>query len=103
MAALTFGGFEVVRFFFFSSRRRHTRCGRDWSSDVCSSDLFPDGTDPVGHFILLNNIPFLITGVMEAKGATPWGSDNDDVVFVPLSTGSLRLFEIGRASCRERV
>src|SRR6266699_5715213 len=29
-------------FFFFSSRRWHTRCGRDWSSDVCSSDL-PDG------------------------------------------------------------
>src|SRR6266498_3097977 len=29
----------LVFFFFFSSRRRHTRCGRDWSSDVCSSDL----------------------------------------------------------------
>src|SRR2546429_2302756 len=29
-------------FFFFSSRRRHTRCSRDWSSDVCSSDLFVD-------------------------------------------------------------
>src|SRR2546429_2259260 len=29
----------LVRFFFFSSRRRHTRCSRDWSSDVCSSDL----------------------------------------------------------------
>src|SRR2546429_2807927 len=28
-----------VVFFFFSSRRRHTRCSRDWSSDVCSSDL----------------------------------------------------------------
>src|SRR5690554_7810240 len=28
-----------VFYFFFSSRRRHTRCGRDWSSDVCSSDL----------------------------------------------------------------
>src|SRR2546428_8591034 len=27
------------RFFFFSSRRRHTRSDRDWSSDVCSSDL----------------------------------------------------------------
>src|SRR5690554_7793660 len=25
--------------YFVSSRRRHTRCGRDWSSDVCSSDL----------------------------------------------------------------
>src|SRR6266498_4807018 len=28
-------------FFFFSSRRRHTRCGRDWSSDVCSSEPRP--------------------------------------------------------------
>src|SRR3989449_11138927 len=30
---------SLVFFFFFSSRRRHTRCSRDWSSDVCSSDL----------------------------------------------------------------
>src|SRR6266436_9040267 len=30
---------KVGLFFFFSSRRRHTRCSRDWSSDVCSSDL----------------------------------------------------------------
>src|SRR5437868_12686127 len=29
----------LTRFFFFSSRRRHTRSKRDWSSDVCSSDL----------------------------------------------------------------
>src|SRR5690554_7656306 len=32
-------GTEGRVIFFFSSRRRHTRCGRDWSSDVCSSDL----------------------------------------------------------------
>src|SRR5690625_1154320 len=31
-------------FFFFSSRRRHTRWPRDWSSDVCSSDLIRGGT-----------------------------------------------------------
>src|SRR3989449_4345075 len=31
--------FMISVFFFFSSRRRHTRCSRDWSSDVCSSDL----------------------------------------------------------------
>src|SRR5258707_5247733 len=30
---------HVIDFFFFSSRRRHTRYWRDWSSDVCSSDL----------------------------------------------------------------
>src|SRR5690606_39827086 len=29
----------LIKFFFFSSRRRHTRFSRDWSSDVCSSDL----------------------------------------------------------------
>src|SRR3989442_7433709 len=34
-----------VVLFFFSSRRRHTRCGRDWSSDVCSSDLDLNLTD----------------------------------------------------------
>src|SRR2546429_6993636 len=30
---------QLIFWFFFSSRRRHTRCSRDWSSDVCSSDL----------------------------------------------------------------
>src|SRR5690606_39512928 len=30
---------STLEFFFFSSRRRHTRFSRDWSSDVCSSDL----------------------------------------------------------------
>src|SRR2546428_5548099 len=34
--------FLCMSFFFFSSRRRHTRSDRDWSSDVCSSDLMPD-------------------------------------------------------------
>src|SRR3989449_9335765 len=34
-------------FFFFSSRRRHTRCSRDWSSDVCSSDLRPGAGEQV--------------------------------------------------------
>src|SRR5216684_5822492 len=37
-------------FFFFSSRRRHTRCSRDWSSDVCSSDLL---RKPPCHFAVL--------------------------------------------------
>src|SRR2546422_7816092 len=36
-------------FFFFSSRRRHTRCSRDWSSDVCSSDLAFREPDAAGR------------------------------------------------------
>src|SRR2546422_6892576 len=42
-------------FFFFSSRRRHTRCSRDWSSDVCSSDLgrlFPEPTNREHRFAI---------------------------------------------------
>src|SRR5450432_4928830 len=35
-------------FFFFSSRRRHTRSDRDWSSDVCSSDLLKDNIATAG-------------------------------------------------------
>src|SRR2546422_11748459 len=38
-----------VFFFFFSSRRRHTRCSRDWSSDVCSSDLEPVAVHDAGR------------------------------------------------------
>src|SRR5256884_5738333 len=44
-----FGGMcdadDMCHLFFFSSRRRHTRCSRDWSSDVCSSDL--SGGQPI--------------------------------------------------------
>ncbi len=52
--------------------------------------LFPDG-DGIGEFVLVNNIPFQVIGVMTPKGATPWGQDQDDIVFVPYTTGSLRL------------
>ena len=54
--------------------------------------IFPVGVDPVGKFVLINNVPFQVLGVMGPKGATASGSDMDDIVFVPLSTGSLRLF-----------
>src|SRR2546422_7540805 len=51
-------------FFFFSSRRRHTRCSRDWSSDVCSSDLYQKAAGdwetnekfPSGHRALTDRI-----------------------------------------------
>src|SRR5260221_8440941 len=42
---------SVPCFFFFSSRRRHTRSLCDWSSDVCSSDLTAPGSSILGSFL----------------------------------------------------
>ncbi|WP_304640658.1 MacB family efflux pump subunit [Pseudomonas sp.] len=55
-----------------------------------ASNLF-GVSDPLGEYVLINNVPFQVIGVMGEKGAAPWGADQDDVVFVPLNTGSLRL------------
>ncbi|HEY7221579.1 MAG TPA: MacB family efflux pump subunit [Candidatus Binatia bacterium] len=54
--------------------------------------LFPDGNSPIGKYVLMRNVPFVVIGVMSEKGASPNGSDQDDVIFVPISTGLVRLF-----------
>ncbi|HHV69325.1 MAG TPA: MacB family efflux pump subunit [Ochrobactrum intermedium] len=54
--------------------------------------LFPDGSNPIGQYILIQKIPFQVIGTLEPKGAGFGGADQDDVVIVPLSTGNLRLF-----------
>ncbi len=54
--------------------------------------LFPNGDDPLGKYILVHNIPFQVIGILAAKGSMPWGGDQDDAVFVPLTTGLVRLF-----------
>src|SRR5437870_13825675 len=78
-------------YFFFASRRRHTRWPRDWSSDVCSSDL---SNRPAGG--RLTQLHVKILAMTSAYGCY---------------TGRLLRFyfppdprlQIGRASCRERV
>jgi macrolide transport system ATP-binding/permease protein len=54
--------------------------------------LFPDGDDPIGKYILIKDLPFQVIGVMSPKGGTSQGDDADNTVFVPLTTGMLRLF-----------
>ncbi len=53
--------------------------------------LFPGGADPLGKYVLVNNLVFQVVGVMAPKGASPNGQDQDDVIFVPYDTSSLRL------------
>ncbi len=54
--------------------------------------LFPFGEDPLGRHILIANTPFEVIGVLAEKGADAMGTDRDDTLFVPLSTGLVRLF-----------
>ncbi len=54
--------------------------------------LFPGGEDPIGQYILVKNVPFEIIGTMTAKGASGFGNDQDDAVFIPYTTGIIRLF-----------
>lgn len=53
--------------------------------------LFADGTDPVGQTVLVDHVPFLVVGVLAAKGASG-GQDLDDRVTVPFSAAAARLF-----------
>jgi putative ABC transport system permease protein len=54
-------------------------------------NLFGD-IDPVGQIIRINKIPFAIVGVLEAKGQSPNGQDQDDTIIVPVTTAQKKLF-----------
>ncbi len=54
--------------------------------------LFTEGEDPLGKYILINNNPFQVIGVMAAKGANNNGNDMDDQIFVPITTGAQRIY-----------
>jgi putative ABC transport system permease protein len=49
------------------------------------------GEDPIGKTIRIKKVPFTIIGILGEKGQTPWGSDQDDVIFLPISTAKKRV------------
>ena len=49
------------------------------------TELFGADADPVGQLIRIRQAPFEVIGVLDAKGQSGWGGDNDDTVFVPVS------------------
>ncbi|SIQ71894.1 macrolide transport system ATP-binding/permease protein [Rhizobium sp. RU20A] len=59
---------------------------------TAATALFGEGTDPIGRYIIVRDIPFQVIGLLSKKGATAGGNDQDDTILVPLTTGSLRLF-----------
>src|SRR5690606_40714222 len=81
--------------FFFSSRRRHTRFSRDWSSDVCSSDLKRLN---LGATLILPQTKVHTDGVqVDPQSGRPQYTVQQSASLV------LAYGQIGRASCRERA
>src|SRR5205814_2831526 len=94
---------SVFRFtcFFFSSRRRHTRCLSDWSSDVCSSDLFWCGNPDLAGSRY---------GSADGSGSTEntrrgqgYRTRTQSITRCIVRQQCPSQNKIGRASCRERV
>src|SRR2546421_6382696 len=95
--------FVVICFFFFSSRRRHTRSDRDWSSDVCSSDLTArELADALGEKPLLcvaSDLRFTKAGVVPARSSGSVAEDVAALVRGPVVRSEER--RVGK-ECRSR-
>jgi macrolide transport system ATP-binding/permease protein len=81
----------VTRGSFFTQQDIRSYAAVAVLGSTVAETLFPD-QDPLGQFLLVGTSPFEVIGVMSSKGAAPWGGDQDDRIYVPYTTGQIRLF-----------
>ncbi|WP_326539248.1 MacB family efflux pump subunit [Pseudorhodoferax sp.] len=81
----------VARGTFFTEEDDATYAKVAVLGQTVANALFADGSEPVGQYVLIGNLILQVVGVMSERGASPMGTDQDDVVFVPYATSSLRL------------
>src|SRR2546429_1487100 len=95
-------GPEIV--FYFSSRRRHTRCSRDWSSDVCSSDLWDEAMQAYDSALKSDpSLVFAQQGKLRATGRAELGRSLQALLDRPERLAAQRSEErrVGK-ECRSR-
>ncbi len=89
--------FEVVRNWpvsegsFFTDRHEKSAAKVAVLGQTVVRNLFASGQDPIDTTIRIKNVPFRVIGVLEAKGQSSWGQDQDDVVMIPFSTAERRV------------
>ena len=87
----------LIRDWPVAKGRAFTQSDLEGAGKVCLlgqtvvENLFGD-LDPVGQVVRVKQFPFTVVGVLSVKGQTTWGQDQDDVVYVPLTTGQRLLF-----------
>src|SRR5256885_5597034 len=100
ISSTTYGA-SNLDYFFFSSRRRHTRLQGDWSSDVCSSDLVIVRVASPKETLWATE-QALVSNACGAVLAWPQGAKYAELRRLQIAAEGGRA-QIGRASCRERV
>ena len=78
--------------FFFTKRDFDSAANVAALGRTVVENLFLPGNNPIGQIIRIKNIPFRIIGVLSPKGQTTYGSDQDDVVLIPFTTGERKVF-----------
>jgi putative ABC transport system permease protein len=76
---------------YFSSRDEETANRVAVLGQTVVENLFGAGEDPLGAVIRVKDVPFRVIGVLERKGQTTWGQDQDDTVVIPFSTAERRV------------
>ncbi len=97
----TVGGTTMAYFFI---RNYEIQSGRGFIKDdnkngtkvaiigqTVSTELFGD-VDPIGKTIRVGNIPFKVIGLLKSKGASGMGQDQDDIIFIPITTAQRKVF-----------
>jgi putative ABC transport system permease protein len=90
-------GMLTVRDWKLSAGRAFTEQDVKSATKVCLlgqtivDNLF-GGLEPVGQIVRIKKIPFTVIGILEAKGQDPGGHDQDDAIYVPVTTAQKKLF-----------
>ena len=105
-------GIQGVTLEFFTAREWDVADGRLFSQEEVEGagkvalvgltvvgNLFGD-SDPLGQVIRIKNVPFTVIGVLERKGQTTFGQDQDDMVLIPLTTARKRVVGASQANAR---
>jgi len=105
-------GIQGVTLEFFTAREWDVADGRLFSQEevegagkvalvglTVAGNLFGD-SDPLGQVIRIKNVPFTVIGILERKGQTTFGQDQDDTVLIPLSTAKKKVLGASQANAR---
>ncbi|MBK8199334.1 MAG: MacB family efflux pump subunit [Acidobacteria bacterium] len=77
---------------FFTKDDVDSRIGVVVLGTTAAGNLFDNVEGAIGQYVFLGGAPFEVAGILEEKGASSWGQDQDDVALVPITTGMMRIF-----------